>query len=64
MEKDTNIIIKAELERFGVKQWELADKLGMADTTLCRKLRKPVTDEFFNKAMQEIIRLGEVKNGK
>ena len=32
--------IRKTAKAAGVKMWEIADALGIADTTFCRKLRK------------------------
>lgn len=29
-----------------LKQWELADRLGISEYTLCKRLRHPINDEF------------------
>lgn len=40
-----NNLIRKQLEDFGVKQWELAEMLGISEFTLSRKLRKELTQE-------------------
>ena len=35
--------------RTGVKLWQVADALGIADTTLCRRMRKELPQEEKNK---------------
>ena len=37
--------IREALKKSGVKQWELADKLGVANTRLCEKLRHELSGE-------------------
>lgn len=37
--------IKANAKEKGVLLWELADKLGIADTTLSRKLRRELSPD-------------------
>lgn len=49
-----NEVIKERLRKNKLKQWELADRLGMSETTLCVKLRRPVSEEMFNE-VNEII---------
>lgn len=36
--------IKAKAKKSGVLIWEIADKLGIADTTMSRKLRKELPE--------------------
>lgn len=44
--------IKVKARKSGVLIWEIADRLGIADTTMSRKLRKELPDnekqEIFN----------------
>lgn len=45
----------------GVKMWEIADALGIADTTFCRKLRRELPSEEKEKIFRIIHELaGEV----
>lgn len=37
--------IRAALKKSGITQWELADLLNMAETTLCVKLRRELPEE-------------------
>ena len=39
-----NIEIRNQLKETKIKHWQLAEKLGIADTTLCRKLRKELPE--------------------
>ena len=39
-----NIRIRDELRKAGMKQWELAEKMNIAETTLCVKLRKELPE--------------------
>ena len=39
-----NIEIRNQLEKTNIKHWQLAEKLGIADTTLCRRLRKELSE--------------------
>lgn len=36
--------IRTALEKSGVKQWELAEKLGYNDSWFCVKMRKELTE--------------------
>ena len=40
-----NLDIRKKLKEVNVKQWELADKLGIAEMTLVRKLRYEFPEE-------------------
>ena len=40
-----NIIIRKAAETHGVKLWEIAEKLGMADGTFSRKLRRELSND-------------------
>ena len=37
--------IKKALNKSGIKQWELADLLGVHEMTLCRKLRHELPED-------------------
>lgn len=50
-----NYEIKVELMKRGMKQYELAELLGIADSALSRKLRKELPDEEKQRIL-EIIR--------
>lgn len=45
----------------GLKQWQLADALGINETTLCRRLRRPLTKEFEAEVVKAIETLKEKK---
>lgn len=49
-----NEAIKNHARKKKVNMWELADKLGIADTTLSRKLRHELTIEETESALQLI----------
>jgi hypothetical protein len=56
--------IRAEIEKARVKLWEIADKLGINDSSLSRKLRKelsPDEKERIRKIISELT--GGGKNG-
>nr|DAP86117.1 MAG TPA: antitoxin [Caudoviricetes sp.] len=50
-----NYEIRVELMKRGMKQYELAELLGIADSALSRKLRKELPDEEKQRIL-EIIR--------
>lgn len=41
-----NIDIKNEMRSRGIRQWEVAQYLGIGETTLCRKMRSELDPEF------------------
>ncbi len=52
-----NIEIRTELLRVGMKKYELAELLGIADSALSRKLRKELPDNEKQRII-DIIRKG------
>lgn len=54
MHEKKNEEIKSALKEAGLKQWELAEKLGVAETTLCRWLRTELPAEKKQKMLQVI----------
>ena len=38
--KDTNKEVRDAMYKSGVKQWELAEAVGLAESTMCRRFRK------------------------
>lgn len=49
-----NVEIRTELIRVGMKKYELADQLGIADSALSRKLRKELPEEEKEKILKII----------
>lgn len=43
----------------GVKHWQIAETLGMADTTFCRKLRKELDPEMKDRIFTVIKELAK-----
>ena len=41
----------------GVKQWQIADEIGVGETTLCRMLRRELTPEMKEKVLAAINKL-------
>lgn len=58
MHKD-NTDIRERMRSAGVKQWQVADALGVSDNTLIRKLRYPL-DQSEKKRITEAIQ--QIKN--
>lgn len=54
-----NIEIRNLVKTTGVKMWQIADVLGIADTTLCRKLRKELSQKEKEKIISIIQRLSK-----
>lgn len=46
--------IRAAVKRSGIRMWQLAEALGIADTTLCKRLRKELSDNE-RKSILEVI---------
>lgn len=46
--------IKEKLRKNRLKQWELADRLGVSEYTLCKRLRKPISEKLYTE-INEII---------
>lgn len=55
--------IRDELKLKGVKQWELAEALGVSEFTFTRWLRKEVSETRRNELIEIISKLAEEKNG-
>lgn len=54
-----NIKIREKAHTSGVKMWEIAEALGIADTTLCRKLRKELPEDEQEKILNIIEQLSQ-----
>ena len=59
-----NLDIREKLKEANIKQWELADQLGIAEMTLVRKLRYELTEEEKQKVFLIIKELATTKNSK
>ena len=46
-----NLLIRQEAKRSGVALWEVAEALGIADSTLYRQLRREFPEEKQKKAL-------------
>ncbi len=49
-----NLLIRQEAKRAGVSLWEVAEALGVADSTLYRQLRRELPPEKRDKALAAI----------
>lgn len=43
-----------------LKQWELAEALGISEYTLCKRLRRPLTEDFEAEVIRAIETLKEM----
>lgn len=59
-----NMEIRTELLKVGMKQYELAELLGIADSALSRKLRKELPDEEKQRILEIIRGKEEGTNGR
>lgn len=59
-----NLLIRQEAKRFGVALWEVAEALGIADSTLYRQLRRELPEEKQKKALAAIRRIAAQKGGE
>lgn len=55
----SNQMIKEEAKSKGVKLWQIADRLGINDGNLSRKLRHELTEEEKTKILNIINELAE-----
>lgn len=55
MNKDIRLAVKEN----GVKMWQLADKMGIADTTLCRRLRKELPEDQKRRILEIVDELSK-----
>lgn len=56
-----NAEVRAEAVRTGVKLWQVAEAMGIADTSLSRKLRHELTEEERDNMMAVIHKLAAEK---
>lgn len=54
-----NLDIRANAVRYGVKLWQVADELGIADTSLSRKLRRELPPDERDKILSIIDKLAK-----
>lgn len=50
--------IRTEIYKHGVRQWEVADVLGIHEVTLSRKLRHELSDEEKERILEAIEEIG------
>lgn len=56
--------IKEAARRTGVRLWEVADHLGIADSTLCRQMRKELSSERQQELLDAIKAIAAKKGGQ
>lgn len=59
----TNMGVKNAAKAAGVRLWELADQLGIADTTLSKKLRYELPAEEQEKMVSAIKEIAAARKG-
>jgi hypothetical protein len=60
---NANIDIRKEAKQANVAHWQIAKRLGYAESTFCRKLRDELTPKEKAKVRQAIMELGAMKRG-
>ena len=52
-----NMDVRAKAAMYGIRMWELAEELGIFDSSLSRKMRKELPDEEKKKIFDAIDRI-------
>ena len=55
-----NIGIREAIKESGFKHWQIADMIGIADTTFCRMLRRELPED----KKQEILTAMQIAKGR
>lgn len=55
-----NIEIRTAIKKSGFKHWQIADMIGVADTTFCRMLRRELSED----KKQEILTAVQTAKGR
>lgn len=58
-----NVEIRYAYMQAGIKQWQLAEALGLSETHFSRKLRRELPQEEKQRIMEAIERLAQEKRG-
>ena len=53
----TNTNLRAFLNSHGIRYWQLADAVGISQSSLCAWMRRPLTDERRDKILTSIEKL-------
>lgn len=56
-----NANIRNEAKNNGVYLWEIAERIGIPETSFCRKLRRELPSEQQEHILREIHRIAEYK---
>lgn len=51
-----NTDIREAIKKAGLRQWMIADKMGMSETTFCRILRKELSEEQKKEILEVVSR--------
>lgn len=51
-----NTDIREAIKKAGLRQWMIADKMGMSETTFCRILRKELSEEQKKEILEVVLR--------
>ena len=57
--ESNNVTLKRRIRESGLKQWQIADAIGMNEFVLSRKFRHPLPDELAEKIESAITKLTE-----
>lgn len=63
MRTQKNVEVRQAAKDAGIKLWEIAERLGCADATLSRKLRRELQADERNVIMEIIHHLAEENQG-
>ena len=55
----TNVEIRSTAKKAGVRQWQIAEKLGISEFTLIRRMRHDLTQEQQKEILNAIIDIAE-----
>lgn len=58
-----NVEIRSAYMQAGIKQWQLAEALGLSETHFSRKLRKELPQEEKERILETVDRLAQEKQG-
>lgn len=57
-----NVILRERARERGVKMWELAEGLGITDSTLSRKLRRELPEQEQKQLLQMVDLIADRRN--
>lgn len=56
--------VREAAKQVGVKNWEIADEIGVSEATFGRWLRKELTDDKKKRVLAAIVLISDRKRGK